>query len=227
MTTDWISVWTGLIPLALVVAVSPLTVIPAVLVLHTPRPRAAGCAFLSGWLAGLAALTAIFVAGSGLLGGLHDTPPAWASWLRIAVGAALIAFGGYRWLTRRRHTDMPGWLRSLTELTPVRAGLAGVVLAAARPEVLFVCAAAGLSIGSAGSALAGSVAAAAVFVAVAGSSVAIPVLGYLAASDRLDPALARLKDWLEQQHAALLAVVLVAIGAMVGYNGVHALQLHG
>lgn len=216
---------TGLIPLALVIALSPLTVIPAVLVLHTPRPRATGLGFLAGWLAGLAALTAIFVVASGLLGGLHQTPPAWASWLRIAVGSALIIFGVHRWLTRHNHTDMPGWLRSLTELTPLRAVLTAVVLAAARPEVLFMCAAAGLSIGSAGLGVTSSWTVAAVFVAVAGASVAIPVLGYLAASDRLDPALARLKDWMEQQHATLLAIVLVAIGALVVYNGIHALQL--
>ena len=41
---------TELIPLALVVALSPLSIIPAVLVLHTPRPRPTGLAFLpAGW----------------------------------------------------------------------------------------------------------------------------------------------------------------------------------
>jgi hypothetical protein len=47
------SVLTELIPLALVVALSPLSIIPAVMVLHTPRPT--GLAFLAGWLIGLAA----------------------------------------------------------------------------------------------------------------------------------------------------------------------------
>ena len=47
-----------LIPLALVIALSPLTIIPAVLVLQAPRPRPTGLAFLGGWLLGLVALTA-------------------------------------------------------------------------------------------------------------------------------------------------------------------------
>ena len=55
---------TTLIPLALVVSVSPLSVIPAVLVLQTPRPRPTSLAFLGGWLLGLTALTAVFVASS-------------------------------------------------------------------------------------------------------------------------------------------------------------------
>jgi hypothetical protein len=63
-------VLTELIPLALVVALSPLSIIPAVLVLHTPRPT--GLAFLAGRLLGLPALTAIFLEVSNLLGGLGD-----------------------------------------------------------------------------------------------------------------------------------------------------------
>lgn len=223
MTTGWGSLLTELVPLALVVALSPLTVIPAVLVLHTPRPRQSGLAFGTGWLASLAALTAIFVAVSGLLGGLHRTPPAWASWLRIVVGAGLIVFGIVKWLTRRRHTDMPGWMRSLTEMTPPRAGVTATVLAVIRPEVLFMCAAAGLAVGSAGLDRADAWTAAAFFVAVAASSVAVPVAAYASAGDRLDPAMAGLKEWMERHHAALTAGVLVIIGVMVTYNGIHAL----
>ena len=64
------SILTELIPLALVVALSPLSIIPAVLVLHTPRPRPTGLAFLVGWLLGLTVLTAIFLQLSSLVGGL-------------------------------------------------------------------------------------------------------------------------------------------------------------
>lgn len=223
MTSGLGSVWTALIPLALVVALSPITVIPAVLVLHTPQPRKTGLAFLIGWLVGVAGLTAAFVAASGLLGGLRTTAPSWASWLRIIVGLALIAFGIYRWAQRHGHGEMPGWMRSFTSMTPLRAGLTAAALAVIRPEVLFMCAAAGLAIGSAGLGVAGSWQAAVFFVVVAASTVVIPIMGYLAASHRLDPALNRLKDWMEQQHTAMLAIVLVLIGAMVTYNGIHAL----
>lgn len=223
VNAGWVSELPELLPLALVIALSPLTVIPAVLVLSTPYPRQAGLSFAAGWLASLAGLTALFVAVSGLLGGLHKAPPAWASWLRIVVGSALILFGIYRWVTRHGHGDMPRWLRSFTDMTPRRAGVTALVLAAARPEVLFMCAAAGLAVGSAGLNRTGAWIAAAFFVAVAASSVTVPILGYIAAGSRLDAALARLKAWLEQQHAAMLAAVLILIGSMVAYNGFHAL----
>jgi hypothetical protein len=220
---DSVSVLTKLIPLGLVIALSPITVIPAVLVLHAPRARPAGLAFLAGWVLGLVALTAVFVGASDLLGGLQQAPPRWVSWLRVGLGSALIAFGIHSWLTRHRHTKTPAWLRSFSKLTPVRAGVTGAVLAPLRPEVLILCAAAGLAIGSGGLSVAGAWTSGVVFVVVSASTVAIPILAFVAAGDRLDAALERLKVWMEENHGAMMAVILVVIGLIVVYNGIHAL----
>jgi len=223
VTESWGSVLATLIPLALVVAVSPLSVIPAVLVLQTPRPRPTGLAFLGGWLLGLAALTAVFVVSSDALGALRESPPAWASWLRVVLGLALIGYGIYEWLTRRRHTGSPKWMRPFTTLTPPRAGLTGLVLVVIRVEVLTMCALAGLAIGGSGLGISANSIIAAIFVVVAASTVAIPVLAYAAAGDRLNEPMARLKNWMERNNAALLAAILIVIGLMVLHNGVRAL----
>ncbi|HEY2504146.1 MAG TPA: GAP family protein [Mycobacterium sp.] len=224
MAESWGSVLGALIPLGLVIALSPITVIPAVLVLQAPRPRPSGLAFLAGWVLGLAALTALSVAASGVLGGLHKSPPAWASWLRVILGSALILFGIYRWLTRHRHTESPAWMRSFASITPARAGITGAALAVIRPDVLLICVPAGLAVGASGRDVADDWIAAAFFVAIAASTVAIPILAYAAAGHRLDDALGRLKDWTEKKNAALLAAILVVIGLMVLYNGIHALD---
>ena len=223
MAESWGSVLGALIPLGLVIALSPLTVIPAVLVLQAPRPRPSGLAFLAGWVLGLAALTALSVAASGLLGGLHKSPPTWASWLRVILGTALILFGIYRWLTRHRPTESPAWMRSFATITPARAGVTGAALALIRPDVLLICIPAGLAIGGSGMDVADDWIAAAFFVAIAASTVAIPILAYAAAGHRLDDAMSRLKDWMDKENAALLAAILVVIGLMVLYNGIHAL----
>jgi hypothetical protein len=223
MAGSWGSVLGTLVPLGLVIALSPITVIPAVLVLQAPRPRPSGLAFFAGWLLGLAALTAISVAASGLLGGLHKSPPTWASWLRVVLGSALIAFGVYRWLTRRSHSESPAWMRSFATITPARAGITGAVLVVIRPDVLLICVPAGLAIGAGGLGVAGDWIAAGFFVAIAASTVAVPVLAYAAAGHRLDDTMGRLKDWMDKNNAALLAGILVVIGLMVLYNGIHAL----
>ena len=119
MSGSWAAALGQLIPLALVVALSPLTIIPAiVLVLQSDRARATGLAFLFGWLLGLAATTAVFVQLPRLLDGLNRPASTWAAWVRIAVGIALLVFGVWRWLTRHRATKQPAWLSRMSRMTP-------------------------------------------------------------------------------------------------------------
>jgi hypothetical protein len=47
------------------------------------------------------------------------------------------------------------------------------------------------------------------------------VLAYLVAGERLDEPLNRLKAWMEEQHAALVAIIFVILGLMVLYKGIH------
>lgn len=223
MSGHWGSVLTDLVPLALVIALSPLSIIPAVLVLDTARPRPTSLAFLAGWLFGLTVLTAIFLEVSSLAGGMRERPPDWASWLRVVVGAALIVFGLYRWFRRHQSAHTPAWMNSMKKFTPARAVVTSAALTVINPKVLFICAAAGLAIGSAGLREPARWSAVVWFVLVAGSTVAAPILAYAVAGNRLDEPLARLKDWMERQHAVLMAGILVVIGLMVLYKGIHGL----
>lgn len=216
------SLLTVLIPLALVVALSPLSIIPGILMLHTARPRETSLAFLTGWLAGIGALTAICVVISGSIGGFNH-PPRWASWLRIVIGVGLIAFGVARWAKRSEAEHAPSWMRSLTSATPGRALGTAMALTVVNVKVLFVSAAAGLAIGSAGLGTAGAWASVAYYTLIAGSSVALPTLAYAVAPARLEQPLERLKDWMERNHAALVAGILVVIGILVLYKGIHTL----
>lgn len=222
MNPSWGGTLAELIPLAMVVALSPLSIIPAVLVLHTARPRPTGLAFLAGWILGLAALTALFIGISGLLGGMAGKPPSWASWLRVGIGVALIAFGVFRWVTRHsKPHQMPG-MRHITEAGPAKALMVGAVLTVVNVKVLFICAAAGLAIGTAG--LGAAVwGAEAVYVALAASTVALPILAYAVGGSKLDPTLVKVKAWMEKHNAALVATILVVIGVMVLYKGIHSL----
>jgi hypothetical protein len=117
-------------------------------------------------------------------------------------------------------------MRAFATMTPRRAAITGLVLVVVRLEVLIMCALAGLAIGSDGLAVADKWTAAVIFIAAAGSSVALPILAYVAAGERLDDSMARLKEWMEKNNAALLAVILVLIGAMVVHNGIHPLLHH-
>ena len=223
MSGSWAAVLGQLTPLALVVAMSPLTIIPAiVLVLQSDRAGSTGLAFLSGWLLGLAATTAVFVQLPRLLDGLNRPAPTWAAWVRIAVGIALVALGMWRWVTRHRVTKQPAWLNRLSRMTPVGAAAVGLGLILVNPKVLVMNAAAGLVIGTAGLGVPGAWLAAAYYTVIAGSTVLVPILAYAVAGERVDHQLERVKQWMERQHAVLTAGFLAVVGLLLVYTGIRA-----
>lgn len=201
---------------AVVVAVSPFSIIVAAIVLlHTNRPRINGVAFLVGRLLALAVVTAVFDRAPRVLSGLNRPLP---PWLLAAVGVVLLASGGWLWLTRDRFPTDPRWLARLSGLSPVGAGAIGAFLVLSNPKMLAASAAAGLIIGTSGLAPAGAAVAVTYYCVVASSSVAAPVLAYLVVGARYDHQLNRLKDWIDRHNAAIGAVVMIVIGiALLGF----------
>ncbi len=191
------------------------------LVLHTDHPRPTGLAFMAGWLIGLAALTVVFVAVPHLVDGLGESPP-WMPLVRIAIGALLIVAAIGRWVTRSRTTRPPAFLDRLGKITPAGAAIIGFGLVVANPKVLVMNAAAGLIIGTAA---AGATAwiAVAFYTVLAGSTVIAPILAYVVAGERVDPALTRVRDWMAREHATVTAVILLVVGVLLTYTGIRAL----
>lgn len=213
-----------LIPLALVIAISPLSIIPGILVLGTPRPRPTSIAFSTGWFLGIALITAAFVGGADMSNNGLDSKPAWSPYVRIVIGAALIGFALYRWFGR---TDgaahNPKWMTLMTSIGPGRAFVTGIVLTVANLKVFLMCAAAGVSIGTAALGRPGAAQAVLVFTALSASTVVVPTLAYLFAGPRLDAPLGRVKVWMERNHTALVAGIILVIGVGLLYKGIHAL----
>ena len=207
----------ALIAPAMVVAISPFSIVAAVvLLLHTDRPRPNGIAFPIGRLAGLAAVTAAFIQAPRLLGGLNrPIQPA----LLVAIGALLLIGGAWIWIRRESFIQEPRWLQRLNRITPVGAGAIGAFLVLSNPKMLAANAAAGLVIGAAGLGAAGAGLAVAYYSAVASSTVAVPVLAYAVVGGRVDGQLTRVKEWIQRRHAAISAVVLVVVGAAVMVAG--------
>jgi Sap, sulfolipid-1-addressing protein len=195
-----------LLPLALVITVSPLSIIPGVLVLHAPHPRETSLAYLAGWLFRVGRADADLHRHLG-----HARRPG-----TVTSGVGVLAAGRRRCgahRVRRHPLADATWPRPHTGLGAIDD------LGDSRA----ICAAAGLAIGTGALGVAGTVLSAALFVGVAASSVAIPVLAYGVAGDRLDAPLERLKDWMEKRNAALVAAILVLIGLVLLYKGIHAL----
>lgn len=204
-----------LVSLALVIAVSPASVIPAILMLHTPRPLAAGWAFAAGWTLSLTFATGLFVAISGELSGAGGPPPQWIRPATLALAVLLIIAGVVTWMRRGRSARAPVWLRALDSLTPPRAMAAAPVLVSLNPKVISACAAAGFSIGATAQTNLTQWGDVIGFALLASVTVILPVLSYGIGRERMNEPLQRLKVSLERHNAAILAVVLIAVGLML------------
>ncbi|WP_422747007.1 GAP family protein [Mycobacterium sp. WMMD1722] len=200
---------------ALIIAVSPASVVPAILMLHTPRPLAAGWAFAAGWTLSLALATGVFVRIAGQLSDAGGPPPHWIRPATMVAAVLLIVAGLVTWTRRGRAKRAPVWLRALDSVTPHRALAVAPVLVSLNPKVLSACAAAGFSIGATAPTsltLSGDVAG---FAVLASVTVILPVLSYAIWRERMNDPLRRLKVALERHNAAILAVILVVVGLML------------
>ena len=210
------------LPLALGIAASPFPVVPAVLLLFSPRPRAAGGGFLVGWFGALLAATALAAAVSSAVERSGESPT-WASWVRVVLAGLLFLVAARQWRSRGK-AEEPGWMRTLGEATPAAAARLGVLLSVANPKVLVLALAGGLSIGAADLAVGRTVVTLLLFTVLASVSVALPWLLHLLRGDRILGPLGRVRDWLVVHNAVVVAVVLLVLGVLLLLEGLTGLR---
>ncbi|TCO17202.1 Sap-like sulfolipid-1-addressing protein [Kribbella steppae] len=212
-----------LLPLAVGVAISPVPIMAAILMLLAPRAGGTSAGFLLGWVAGIAVATGVFTALAGVGFGDSDEPSAAVSWVKIGLGVLLLLLAARQWRARPKPgtaAALPGWMSAMDSFTLPKAAGLGFVLSAVNPKNLLMCVAAGTAIGSGGLSGGGDVVAVAVFTALAASSVAVPVLAYAVARDRLRGPLDGLKQWLQAHNAAVMSVLLLVIGTVLIGKGI-------
>ena len=78
-------------------------------------------------------------------------------------------------------------------------------------------------IGSAGLSIGSEIGSIAIFTVIAGSTVAVPVIAYLVAAEKMRGPLDRLKAWLETNNAAVMGVLILVLGAVLLGKGISGL----
>ena len=212
-----------LLPLAVGVAISPIPIIAAILMLLAAKAGGTSVGFLLGWVAGIAVATGLFAALAGAGFGRSAEPSAAVSWITIGLGVLLVLLAGRQWRGRPKpgvDAELPRWMSAMDTFTLPKAAGLGFVLSAVNPKNLLMCVAAGAVIGSAGLSGSADVAVVAVFTVLAASTVAVPVLAYAVARDRLRGPLDELKEWLQAHNAAVMSVLLLVIGTVLIGKGI-------
>ncbi|MFG1772933.1 GAP family protein [Nocardia salmonicida] len=213
------SVIGGLLPLAVGVAVSPIPIIAAILMILSKNAGGAAKGFAVGWVAGILLVTGVMTMLAGTLGGTDSEPLTGASIVKIILGVALVVLAVIQW-QERSQTEVPGWMKAIDTLTPVKALGLGALLSGVNPKNLLLCVSAGVAIGAGGLSAGGDLVAIVVFTLLASVTVLAVVLGYMVAADRLRPMLDSLREWLQLNNHAVMAIVLLIMGAVVVGKGI-------
>ncbi|MBL0885131.1 GAP family protein [Myceligenerans indicum] len=214
------------LPIAVGVLVSPLPIVAVVLMLTSGRARANATAFLLGWFlaVGVVALGVALLAGTAAGG--SSGPPAWLGWAKLALGVLLLVAAARQWRARPAEgaePAMPRWMTTIDSFTPVRALGLAVLLSVVNPKNLLLVVSGAAAIAGATDDPAAKAGAAVVFAVVASLGVAAPVAVYVLTGDRATALLDGLKSWLTHNNTAVMAVLLLVLGAKMIGDGISAL----
>jgi threonine/homoserine/homoserine lactone efflux protein len=205
-----------LLPYAIGIAISPVPIIAAILMLLSRQAAKTSPAFLIGWVAGIVVVTVVVLLLVGEAGDSADGKPSTvSSVLKLAIGALLVLMALKQWRSRPKAGEtgeMPKWMGAIESFTFGKALGLGFLLSGINPKNLLMCLAAGTTIGAAHLSTGDDIVVVAVFTVLAASTVAIPVIGFLAARDRMEAPLKDLRGWLTQNNAVVMGVLLLVIG---------------
>ena len=217
-----------LLPLAVGVAISPIPIIAVILMLLSRQAARTSSGLLTGWVAGIVVVTVVVLL---LVDQAADTsggqPSTVSSVLKLVFGLLLMALAVRQWRQRPKPGEsavMPKWMSSVDSFSFGKALGLGFVLSAVNPKNLVLSLGAGTTIGAAHLSGGGDLVAVVVFTLIAASTVTVPVIGYLAARDRMAGPLESLRGWLEQNNATVMAVVLLVIGVVLLGEGISGLS---
>ncbi|WP_406053967.1 GAP family protein [Kribbella sp. NBC_00889] len=213
-----------LLPLALGVAISPVPIIAAILMLLSPKAKTTSIGFLIGWIAGIVIAVVAFTLLSSLLSeDDSDASSPVKGTIQLALGVLLILLAAKEWRARphgQAAPDLPKWMSAIDTLTTVKGLGLGFLLAALNPKNLIMAAGAGVAIGAGNLGTGDTVVVILVYTAIAASTVAVPVIGYLAAADRLAEPLEALRGWLVRENTVVMAILLLVIGVVMIGKGI-------
>lgn len=224
-----LTVLADLLTIGVAVAISPLAIVAVILMATSGKGRTNGTAFLLGCYA----FAIVFIGLLVVLGRSSGTdepgsdPHYTVDAVEIVLGLALFALAVMQW-RKRSSTHAPKWMESIDQLTLMKAFLVGVLISGPlSPKDLPLLVAAGGRISQASLTAAEVVGVILVFGLLGVTAVAIPWALSVVAPGQVEKKLAGPRDWLVANHAVIMTVLFVVLGAKLLGSGVSDLTTAG
>ena len=201
---------------AIGVALSPVPIIVVILMLLSKRARSNSLAFLLGWVLSLAVVGSVvlLLANAGHVSG-GGTPARVAYMIKLLIGVGLLYMAYRTWQRRATHgkvQELPPWTEKIDAVSPRKAFTFAALLAVTNLKIV------GMTLGAALLIALGKLRdpqpwiALAVFVVLASTFIALPVLYYLVARASAEKAIADWKDWLSANNSVASIVLFLILG---------------
>jgi threonine/homoserine/homoserine lactone efflux protein len=214
----------GILPLALGIAISPIPIIAAILMLLSPKAKGTSVGFMIGWVLGIVVAVVVFTLLASIIPEQDsDASKPIAGWIKIILGAGLLFLALRQWRARPKPGEtaaLPKWMSAIDSMTTMRGAVLGFLLSAVNPKNLLMAAGAGVIIGTGGLNGGEITLSIVIFTLIAACSVAVPVIAYLVASEKMAAPLEALRGWLVQNNSTVMAVLLLVIGVVMIGKGI-------
>jgi threonine/homoserine/homoserine lactone efflux protein len=218
------SVLGEILPLVIVVAVSPINIVAAILLLFSKRPIANASSYLIGFMLGVAAVLSGLTA---LADGIGLDPDSnrsrWASGLLLVLGVFLLVVALRKFAHRPGaddEPDPPKWMQGISEFGAGKSFGAGLSIGALNPKNIAVALASGVVIATAQMPALQQVWVVVIYTVIVSLGVAAPILTAVALGERSTPVLTSWREWLDRNNATVMAVIYLFFGVILLGKGI-------
>jgi hypothetical protein len=205
------------LPFALAAALTPTGCLAGLLLLLSPRPTHNGGAFLTGWMLGIfiSAIVMLRLGAEPSVVTAVEREPLLRPAIVLLAGLAMIVGGILGLRSQRKEAKEPRWLRTVDSFSPATSFGLGFVLGGLSPKLLFLTAAATMSLLLSGASRLLEFLGLVGYILVASLPILIPVLFVLHQRDRAFPRLAAWKAWLIFNQSRLLGAGSILMGLLL------------
>lgn len=215
-----------MLPIAMAIALSPLPIVAAVLIVGSPNGRVAGPVFGLGWLIGLVALSVTALLLVNQIGPTSPFGHLVLNILRIIVGLLLLWAAINKWRNRPQDGEeppVPKWLAAFNQISTVRAFRMGGMLAAANPKHIGLVLAAMSSLLYEPTQPLDVIIGIAVLVVMSSSAVGAVIIGHAAGGQKAATHLESIKQFMLRNNTVIVMIVFAVLGMSVLGAGISGL----
>ncbi|MBU1119178.1 GAP family protein [Patescibacteria group bacterium] len=222
-----ISTVSGILPMAIGVAISPVPIIAVILMLFSKKAKSNSLLFLLGWIVGLMLSGGIIlILGNSLDIATNKETSTGALLVKLLLGVLLLFLAIKQWKSRPKEGKdlaMPKWMKSIDSFSSTKAFGLAFLLSAVNPKNLALTLAAAFAIAQSGLTTSSQTIVLAIFIVLASITVGIPVLINLVAGSRVENMLTTWKAWLTHNNATVMFILLLIFGISLVSQSVQAL----